>query len=255
MISFVTSINQKYWEETSQKNINSWLRFFPKDCKIFIFCEDNINDLPKDKRIVWLNLYQECPDLMAFIQKYKDNPHYNGEKTKKDREKFRWNAIKFAHKTFPIFKARDKIQTGQLVWIDADVLAIKKLSEKFLNIVCPNNKAVSYLGRPSTWSECGFVYYNLNLKEGHDFLDEFKSYYTVEGKLDNIRETHDSYIFDQVRINFKSQKLLYDMNSHSVTNKHPFHESPLRECLTHHKGSNKARKQHKFIKRYNINGL
>jgi len=257
MLTFVTSINKKYWDEGSRTNIASWLKFFPKDCQILIFEENRIPDKFNDPRLKWLDLNKECPELLTFAERYKDNPHYNGEKTKKLREKFRWNAIKFAHKTFPLFRAKEIVGKGQLIWLDADVLAIRPLTPVFVGKMCPPSKAVSYLGRPSTWSECGFVYYNLNIQEGHDFLDMFKEYYTVDGMLDDLRETHDSFVFDQVRVNFPQEKqnMLLDINAHSQTNKHPFHESLLRECLTHHKGSNKTRKQLKFLKRYNLNEL
>jgi len=254
MLTFVTSLNKKYWDLCAEKNIRSWLKFFPGNCNIHIYVEDDIENKPTDNRITYYNLYDECPELVKFKEKHKDDPHYNGEKVQKELFKFKWNAIKFAHKTFAVFESAKKLRNGAMVWLDADVLAIQKMSSEFVKRMCPEEFAISYLGRPNVYSECGFVYYNLNKKETHDFLKRFEECYTLDG-LSQLRETHDSFVFDHIRTTSPFHHLFLDINSHSITNKHPFHESLLRACLTHNKGHNKERKQAKFIKRYGLNDI
>lgn len=251
MIKFVTSINKKYWDQGFDFNLDTWLHFFPRNVKIVIYSEDKIENKPAQKNLEWKDLYSTCPKLVEFKEKHKDNPHYNGERVKQDRLKFRWNAIKFAHKVFPFVNEVKDQNTGKIVWLDADVLAHEKLTDSFFEEVCPNNYALSYLGRPGTWSECGWMYYNLDNSVAQDFLKKYEDVYT-SNKLEELTETHDSFVFDHVMSTFEDRSQFLNLNTNMKTNKHPFHESPLRKCLTHHKGHNKERKQEKMIKRYNL---
>lgn len=252
--NIITSLNKKYWELGSNINIKSWDENFPKDVIIHIFSEDNIPDKSFfSNRIKWYDLYQECPELLDFKEKYKNNPKFNGTFDVSETKKYKWNAIKFAHKTFPIFNLRKKLKSGSLIWLDTDVLAIEKIDYSFLNQVCPKDMMISYLGRPNVYSECGWVYYNLNNLNTDAFLNQFEHEY-VSGNLEHYRETHDSYIFDVIRLKF-DQSLFYDLNFGSKTDKHPFHQSLLRKKLVHNKGSNKSKKQQKFLKRYNLHNL
>lgn len=252
MFTVVTSINEKYWNEQFNFNLKSWLKFFPEDCKIRIYTEDNIA-FPQDSRLCIFDLYASCPELVEFAQKHKNNPHYNGTKTTKPRMAFKWNAIKFAHKTFPLFHSAENC-SGKLIWLDADVLAIQPLTQDFFSNLLESSGGVYYLGRPTVYSECGFVMYDLDNPHVRQFVKEFRDTYR-DNNLDDIRETHDSFVFDHIRTNFHEQSIFVDLNKDAKTNKHPFHESALRQCLTHQKGHNKERKQQKFIKRYKLEGL
>ena len=241
----VTSLNKKYWDNGSEKNIKSWDKLFPRNVQIHIYSEDGpLEGL--SSRVSWYNLYETCPDLVNFIDTHKDDPHYNGERGPSETQKYKWNAVKFAHKTFALFHAATYAE-NYLIWMDADVLCFRNFNQEFLNRVCPKNAIASYLGRPTTHSECGFVGYNLNHKYGIEFLQHFESYYK-DNNLSELSQTHDSFVFDYARNNFHSKEF-FDLNKGAKTNKHPFNQSALRQFLTHTKGHNKQRKQEKFLKR------
>lgn len=248
MYTIVTSLNKKYWDLGAETNIKSWDKNFPKDVNIHIYTEDNIQADTSD-RVIWHDLYSSCPTLPAYIEQHKDNPHYNGQKAKKPQHVFKWNAVKFAHKTFPLF-AQAKKENRWLIWLDTDVLCVESFDHEFLKLTCPQWSAISYLGRPSSHSECGFVGYNMSDPLARDFMNRFETLYT-DSHLDSVEQTHDSFVFDYVRKQFE-QKQFFNMNAHSTSDKHPFHSSVLRTKLVHNKGTNKTRKQQKFIKRYKL---
>lgn len=251
MYNIVTSLNNKYWELGSNINIRSWDENFPKNVTIHIFSEDEIPGKKTfSKRIKWYNLYEESPELVSFIEKHKNNTSMNGQAEVDENKKFKWNAIKFAHKTFSLFSIFNKMRSGSLIWLDSDVLAIDRIDDNFLNKVCPKNMLISYLGRPTVYSECGWVYYNLDHPQGRNFLEQFEEIYTTD-KILSMEETHDSFIFDVVRNKF-DQSLCLNLNGGATSNKHPFHLSSLREKLIHNKGHNKTQKQAKFLKRYKL---
>ena len=251
MYTFVTSLNNEYWNSTSKTNLLSWDKYLSNDCDIVIYSEDSIDTTNFSNRVTVKNLYKLCPELVEFKEKYKDNPHYNGQVGRKlegSSKAFKWNAIKFAHKTFAIF-AETKQQThGSVVWLDADVLIHKPVTTQYLKTVFPENKAISYLGRPSAYDECGLMSYNLTHGLTKEFLQKFENEY-LNG-LDHLRETHDSWVFYQLRLSYEDQSLFHNLNPTPKDNKSPFNNSGINEYMVHTKGKNKERLQHKFLKRF-----
>ena len=149
MYTIVTSLNQKYWDETSKINIQSWHQFLPPEVKIVMYSEDKIDLGYMQDRIVLKDLYSTCPKLVEFKNRHKHNPHYNGDAPVKETKKFKWNAIKFAHKTFPIFEESKVCKTNYLIWLDADVLMHTNITMQWLAELFPAKSCISYLGRPS----------------------------------------------------------------------------------------------------------
>ena len=56
MYTIVTSLNQKYWDETSKINIQSWAQFLPPEVKIVIYSEDDIDIGNLKERIIVSNM-------------------------------------------------------------------------------------------------------------------------------------------------------------------------------------------------------
>ena len=107
MYTFVTSLNKAYWNSTSKVNINSWVECLPEDVNIVIYSEENIDiGIFPEPRVSVKPLYDSKP-LLEFINKHKDDPHYNGQigpKLEGSSKAFKWKGIKFAPKTFAIFQ-------------------------------------------------------------------------------------------------------------------------------------------------------
>ena len=251
MYTFVTSLNKKYWESTSKLNVHSWSEHLPSDVKIVVYSEDVIDVGEVDSRIQYKPLYDLAPELVKFKEKHKHDHHYNGKIGKKQEgttKAFKWEGIKFAHKTFAIF-AESKIQKdGYLVWCDADVLIHKPIDYVYLEKLFPTDKAITYLGRPNEYDECGLMGYNLNTQFAKDFLINYENEY-LNG-LEHLRETHDSWIFFQLRLGYEDQSLFHNLNPNPINNKSPFNNSGINEVMVHTKGKNKERIQQKFLKRF-----
>ena len=243
MYNIVTSFNQSYWLEIAKENVLLMDRFWPADNKIFLYHQLPTTEQIFSNRVHWIDLYATCPELLHFAKKWHDDPRANGAGGKKNS--FRWNAIKFAHKTFAIWHAARQISNGWLIWVDCDAIILKAIDDEFINKTCPPNKCISYLGRKGKYSECGFVAYNLDKAETKQFLNDWESLYT-SGKFIDLPETHDSYTFDHIRKTFCDQNLFYDLNQHSITDKNPFQNSLLGSHMAHAKGSDKVRDTQKL---------
>lgn len=247
----VTSLSHEYFENGANFNLQSWDRRFPDNVEIHVYSESVTARKGYSDRVIWHNLYKECPELVDFIKRYKNNPHYNGYKPDKKgniKYSFKFNAVKFAHKIFPLFRFLNSNNNIKAYWMDADVYCKADLSLIVLDKWMPNDKIVSYLGRYDKHSECGFLGFNLHQKASKDFVLHYEKYF-YNNNLDKLRETHDSYVFDEARKTFGNIGLFEDLNNRRTDDKSPFSSSVLDGYLTHAKGNDKDRLILKAIKR------
>ena len=63
---------------------------------------------------------------------------------------------------------------------------------------------MTYLGRGKQYSECGFLYFNTRHKDTVSYALRMKELYDTNG-LYNLKEVHDSYIWDYVRKEFEAK--------------------------------------------------
>ncbi|MDB5999585.1 MAG: hypothetical protein JWP52_1284 [Rhizobacter sp.] len=164
-------------------------------------------------RIEAHDLISACPDLAAFKARHADNPRAHGQRLpwrrlhigplslplplRTGKAPYRWDAVRFAHKSYAIVDAARRTDADTLIWIDADTLFFAAVSLDELEALAPVGSAASCLRRPNH-SECGFVVYNLRHPQTLRLLAEFEAMYTQD-LLFAEREFHDSYLFDVVR--------------------------------------------------------
>ncbi len=195
-------------------------RYWPQDVQLHFYAEDFEPDVLSE-RIITHDLLAVSPELVAFKQRHANNPKIRRAMTKthwqmrgdwrklkfKIRRKtnigYRWDAVRFSHKTFAIFHAAEHCTADVLFWLDADIRFFADLSHDFFEELMPADCMLSYLARPK-FSECGFVGYNLGHPAIRQFLTEFKELYT-EDTLFKEKQWHDSYLFDVVRQRFEKQ--------------------------------------------------
>ena len=249
--TIVTSLNKTYLNDTSKTNLESWIKCLPEGTTVVAYSEEDLRY--KNNAITFRDLYAEAPQLVEFKEKYKNDPMYNGKigtSLEGTTKAFKWKGIKFAHKTYAIFSESKKVTNGWLIWIDSDVLMHESITEEWLAEKFPATKSVVYLGRPETYDECGLMGYNLNRPFAKEFLSKFEHEYN--NGLEGYRETHDSWIFYQLRLGYKSQEEFHDLNPTPENNKSPFNNSGLKDVMVHTKGKNKEKLQRKFLKRFEL---
>jgi hypothetical protein len=242
--TIITSFNQKYWDEIARDNILQLDQEWPENNNIILYHQ--LSEIPRDQfsdKIEWIDLYQKCPELPVFAEKYKDEHKANGV----NGNNFRLNAIKFCHKTFAIWHQAKVKKSGWLIWLDCDAFVYKKIDHNFLKMICPDTYMISYMGRPGKYSECGFVGFNLSHPETLKFILEWEDLY-LSGKFLELPETHDSWTFDWLRKQ-KDQSLFFNVNANAVTNKNPFSQSLLGTHIAHAKGDKKQQQTNRLKSR------
>lgn len=237
-ITIVTTFSKQGWYLYAQRFCTQLARFAVENISLVAYVE---HDCELPERFVARSLFK-VPNWIKFDREWGSNPIANGTApqriwTQKDllqRYCYRHDARKFSRKVFAVEHASDQLQSGKLFWIDADVIVFASLSEEFFNKVLPDDRGLSFLHRPHSYTECGFVGYNLNMPKVREFIREFSRTFH-DGEFIKHREWHDSWIFDRVRERFA----LPEFHIPSTHKWHPFDNSMLAKRMRHLKGKRK----------------
>lgn len=241
----ITTFHQQGLEQYAQRMINTFEANWPKEVDLIV-CAENCQPQTSRSNTYIVDLLDSDADLRQFIDRHKNNPLAHALAGPPDvwnpKKAFRWNAVRFAYKVFSVALCADRIDSGWMIWIDADSHTHSQVPLQWLNVVCPDNSMISYLGRGEKYhSECGWVAYNLDHPQTRNFIRDFVNMY----KTDDIfkeREWHDSYIWDVIRKRYQQSSQFFNLNP-SVDDKglagHPFINSELGRYMDHVKGKRK----------------
>ena len=261
-IIVVTTFHPEGMEVYGQRFIDSFAQNVAKAVKLVVYAEDCDPVNPDPDQITILDAKVELPKLNAFKERWRDDPKANGIppddiKARRPRDwnkEFKWNAIRFANKTYAVFDACEKnYGTGRwVVWMDADTFVHSPWSLKQFEELLPYNNWITYVGRgkgSQTWPECGFYGINMNHPVGCNFVKEFERMYEdADNGIFKLEEWHDSYVFGELLHNkfgaFKDRAHDYSANIYNKTAKtggggHPLINSELGRWMDHMKGARK----------------
>lgn len=211
--ALVTTCHAAGYERYGHTMVQSFLKHWPADVPLLLYHE-GFEPPQAPGRIFARDLEASSPALVAFKARQAHNPRAHGlrkpwrrvrvvgsfkltlpMRTLKDA--YRWNAVRFAHKSFAVFDAARRTDADVLIWVDADTLFFDDVDHRELELLAPSDSAAACLRRPHH-TEAGFLAYNLRDPETRRLLDEFEAMYTHD-LLFKEREFHDAYLFDVVR--------------------------------------------------------
>jgi hypothetical protein len=261
VVAAVTTFNRQGYEQYGRRMIESFDHYWPKDVSLYCYAEGFTPDLPSP-RIIAVDLLSACPELVAFKERHRANRRAHGAEPRGSQLRFRvkrrktsrwplpklkairiergigyrWDAVRFSHKSFAIFDASARCNADVLCWLDGDIVVFDEIPQAFLQELVPPDHLLGCLKRP-TFSECGFLAYNLRHPAIREFFDEFKSLYTTD-RLFREQEYHDSWLFDVVRKRFERRNCkTFDISGGQGTQAgHVFINSPLGRYMDHLKG-------------------
>lgn len=208
----VSTCHAEGFRDYGRRMVETFLEHWPVDVPLLLYHE-GFEPPTAPGRIEARDLLTACPGLAAFKARHADNPDANGGRRpwrhlrigplslplplRTTRARYRWDAVRFSHKSYAIFDAARRTDADVLIWVDADTRFFADVSLRELETLAPPHSAASCLRRPGH-SECGFVVYNLRHPETMRLLEEFEAMYARD-LLFAEREFHDSYLFDVVR--------------------------------------------------------
>ena len=173
-----------------------------------------------------------------------------------------YNAVKFAHKFFALDRVISSAQSDVVIWLDADVVTHKPVSNDFLRDL-QMESGWSYLGRWSldqknggiSYPECGFMIFNRSTNGFGYFWSLLRYYYRDHG-IFTLREWHDSFCFECA---YRQTILQYPTFGFDIASlgtvdigdqNHVFISSVLGQYMDHRKGNKKSLSESpEFIRR------
>ena len=227
----VTEMDRKIYDETGKRFIETFLEYWPKEITLHVYLdEEGIPfDCPFDNRIELHRLANDCPDIDTLKKRLKG---YEPKDYTKD-------AVRFAHKSFPVMHATTTLGADKVFWIDADVVTFKDIPMAVLLSWLPDDVYTCCLKRVG-YSECGFVGYNASQPVNAVFMAAWRNLY-MSGAFRNLEQYHDCIMYDMLRgVLGVRAKNLSPKEMHTKTDSlHPFIFGPLGEYMDHLKGNRK----------------
>lgn len=188
-VKLVTTYNNKLYKKYAKRFFDTYNWPF----KVLSYNED-------------VDLFYKIPDCKAFVERNKNRPVTG----------FKMDGVRFCYKVYAYTHAIMFEDVDGLICIDADSVFYKPIDEKFIKKnIHRDNCMMSYLGRSHVYSECGFLYFNLNHKYIRKYAETMKKMYD-EDIIYALREYHDSYVWDYVRIQFEKR---FGIKNHNITEK------------------------------------
>jgi len=178
------------------------------------------------------------PDLKKFVDRNKHRQPISDFKEKS--LDFITDGVRFSYKVYAYTHALMTQEADGLICIDADSVFHKPIDEEWIKKhIHKDDCMMSYLGRGNHYSECGFLYFNLKHPAVLSYAHRMKSLYDTDG-IYNLKEQHDSYIWDYVRKEFENR----GTKNHNIGDGKPGHvqaRSILGEVYDHTKGPRKLK--------------
>ena len=228
-LAVVTTYNQKLFESYAHKFIETYKGKWPFD--LHVYSEDDM-PWPTEPINTVKNLYKEVKGCQDFVERNKDKPKPKG---------FLHDATRFCYKVYGytdfILNRADKYDG--VICIDADSVFYKKIDYTWMQEkVHRDDCMMTYLGRGNTYSECGFLYFNMKHPDVKNYAKAMKHMYDSD-ELYKLVEWHDSYIWDHVRKQFEHH---HKTKNHNIGDNYKMHvqaRSCLGEIYDHCKGNRK----------------
>lgn len=231
----ITTCNAAGWAEYGRRMAGAFVHYWPGQVDLRLYAEGfspyevvgtrvDLRDLPQ-----WLDIFKAKHGKNARAHGKAYNTAYN----------YRFDAIRFAHKTAAVIDAAERSEADVLIWIDADTVTHSQVTLDFLRELAPRApEVISWLDRKGKYPECGFYMLNLRHEMTQVLIREWKALY-LSGTLFHFAEWHDSYVLEQLVLSMKlgRRSISGDGYNHS----HPFINGPLGEVMDHMKGDRKVK--------------
>jgi hypothetical protein len=217
----ITSFNEKLYNEYAHR----FLKTYNWPFELKIYSEKKFNIAYKDYKVIELG-----QDSKNFVQR-------NKNRLVKD---FWVDGIRFSYKVYSVIEsglqAINENTHDMLIWVDADSVFHNPLTLDFIKEhIYKEDSMMTYLGRGGTYSECGFLLWNLKHKDTKNYFEAMRKMYN-EDLLYNEKEYHDSYIWDLIRIRFEKEYNTKNINIGDQAKGHVQARSVLGQIYDHVKG-------------------
>jgi hypothetical protein len=133
-VKVVTTLHKDGYDLYGKDFVKTWETFFPKDWEIEYYAENHNPEF--GPRINVLDFNTTCPEWNDFYNYVKTQTDNIVDKKQINRYK---KALRWSFKMFTLLHALETTTTRYVLWIDADVYAIKSPSKNWIEHTLDNN--------------------------------------------------------------------------------------------------------------------
>lgn len=227
-----TTFSINHYELYGKNFVNSFISFWPENINLYIYYDSDIPKefIGKDKRIHWLEYEEQCPNQKKFAFRNKHIP----------QKEWYMEATRFSYKAYSIISHLNKSLTKYSIWLDADTLSLKTITQEWLFSLINEECYLSALLREKiACAESGFILFDTSHADHNVFVALYTKMYD-EDLLFSLTQWHDAYIFtrvlDYMKKNFNTK--IYNLSPENEIS-HPFAKGVLGEYIDHMKGNRK----------------
>ena len=147
--SVVTTFHQAGYEKYGSKMIDTFLKNWPQEVHLYVYAEDCAVTQSASNLTVY-DLHAQCPGLVAFKEKYKNDPRTTGQQgvgpvDKKGKQHglgFRWDAVRFSNKVYAMCNTASRT-LDTVFWMDADMVCHSPITIETLQQLVPADIAIA----------------------------------------------------------------------------------------------------------------
>jgi hypothetical protein len=182
---FVTTMNKKLFDQYGKDLLVSYMNTKQK-YPIYVYVEDDIQKYPIIQNVIYVDLWKEEPECKKFVErnKYKEVPS------------FMFDAVRFSYKVFAQCNASK--HGGKMYYVDADSVFLKTMEDDVLELLLPDDVSVSFYYRENTYTETGFIGFNMNHNVMPSFIDYYRNTY-INDEVYKMQHYTDCHSFDRTR--------------------------------------------------------
>lgn len=181
-----------------------------------------------------VDMFDRIPELKLFVDRNRNRYIVEND--------YRFDAVRFCYKVFAYVHAILNAPEGTkgIIGIDADSKFVNPIDEAWIDEhIHRDDCMMTYLGRGNDYSECGFLYFNLQHPDIFDYARAMRDMYVYD-KIYDLQEYHDSFIWDFVRMQFESVRGTKNHNIGDGRWGHVQARSILGTVYDHLKGNRKS---------------
>lgn len=229
-ITIVSTFSDNYYKEYSKFFVESLQEKLHESIDVILYT-DNINI--STSNIQTRSLSDSCPSLTDFKKRNKNRTFST----------FVYDGVKFAHKSYAIAHAGLTIDSDILIWLDGDSELITEIGPEYFLNKLPKDYYTHYFGRSGTFSETGFIAFDLRNPNSKTFFSKIKEYYDSD-KIYTLDGFTDCHVYDAVREEMESNNLIKSCNLTPSKSKNHFNDF-FKGYIIHLKGGKKdVREKH-----------
>lgn len=142
-VAVVTTLHSDGYDLYGRINLETWATFFPQDWKITYYKEKHEPVLPD--RIEVFDFDQTCTGWKNYLTEVKRR--LSQEKDPQDEKRKNWykKALRWSFKMYTVLHAMKHSHSRYLIWIDADVKAVRAPGSGWIERCLNNNSLAAQL--------------------------------------------------------------------------------------------------------------